>query len=80
MNITIPEPTRAADWLSRFEAVGGSYAMNGNEVRFFWAIARWTEAQNVEARRLYNLLDANPYLWADVTATIEARSAREVLS
>lgn len=77
MTITVSEPTRADDWLSRFEAVGGCYAMSGREVSFFWAVAGWTEAQNVEARRLYNLLDANPYLWADVTAAIEAKSARE---
>lgn len=77
MNMVVPEPTRAADWISRFEAVGGSYAMNGSEVRFFWAIAGWTEAENIEARRLFNLLDANPYLWADVTVLVEARSARE---
>lgn len=70
-------PTRADDWLACFEAVGGGYMMDGREVRFFFAVHGRSDAEIIEARRLYNLLGENIYLWAGVTATIEAHSSRE---
>ncbi|WP_070152592.1 hypothetical protein [Sphingobium phenoxybenzoativorans] len=77
--MSVTTPTRAEDWLACFEAVGGGYAASP-ELRFFWAVQGRSDAEQAEARRLHTLLDENIYLWADVTAAIEARSAREALS